>query len=627
MFMSIKQLFRTPVKVILFFLLLASSTALLVLGTNLWLDTKQKVDQVEEKFTTIGTVQQIENATKTSGVWDASWEEYTYFINPVYDSVISSDVLDFEGAEYVGTPEQRPYYFAYLPEYARRSEGYIPVAQNTLIAEFEPLEDCVPSKPVQVKIKNVLFGNDQNSEGFWFCDHITETPEPLEKGKTYIAVLAPGAGLHPELPEEQNKVELAACYLPYSSQYDTNGKKLEDDFTPEPRANGNTKKWEEVTPDFYEEGGRGQYWLKLVEDFKRRDSYYKVLPTGNLELLPSFHSGETQIRDGRKFTKEEIEEGKAVCLVSFSFATTNNVRVGDTLPLSLFASNYAYAPSQNIAYTNLNAIGEAYETFWFAEYEIVGTYISTVTGLSDPNKIEMADDLIIIPDTSVKASDENNIVDFGVMRASTTSFQIPNGTIAEFTEAFNKAVPESAFLAISFDDGGYEQVIGSLNQMRSFAILLFAIGLFSVLAVIILLLYFFILRQRKRTAIERSLGMTRHACRVSLISGVLLLSVIAILVGSFSSTLLVERVSEFDLAGQNETGYNTKYTIGIADDSAQSVLDDIDGEQPLADSAWTLYLSLTICGVLILFTWICAWFLVNHNLKIEPLLLLGAREE
>ena len=44
---SLKQLLRTPVKAVLFFLLMTAATALLVLGANLWAQTQVKIDAAE----------------------------------------------------------------------------------------------------------------------------------------------------------------------------------------------------------------------------------------------------------------------------------------------------------------------------------------------------------------------------------------------------------------------------------------------------------------------------------------------------------------------------------------------------------------------------------------------------
>ena len=91
---SLKQLLRTPVKAVLFFLLMAAATALLVLGANLWAQTQAQMDAVEKQFTTLGTVEQKPNRTQMRTGWNAADGAYYSEAEPVYDSVISADVLD-----------------------------------------------------------------------------------------------------------------------------------------------------------------------------------------------------------------------------------------------------------------------------------------------------------------------------------------------------------------------------------------------------------------------------------------------------------------------------------------------------------------------------------------------------
>ena len=149
MLKSLKQLLRTPVKAVLFFLLMTAATALLVLGAGLWLNTQHKIDAAESTFTTIGTVTQKENAVQVSPLWSASTKSYMSFSSPVYDSLIDESVLDFSGAEYLAGPERRPYYTSVLPN-CQHSVTKLGFEDEWIVAEFEPLEDCVPMQPVQV---------------------------------------------------------------------------------------------------------------------------------------------------------------------------------------------------------------------------------------------------------------------------------------------------------------------------------------------------------------------------------------------------------------------------------------------------------------------------------------------
>ena len=56
---SIKQLLRQPGKAILFFLLMAASTALVVTGAVLTIENNKRLRIVEETYSTIGYVEQL----------------------------------------------------------------------------------------------------------------------------------------------------------------------------------------------------------------------------------------------------------------------------------------------------------------------------------------------------------------------------------------------------------------------------------------------------------------------------------------------------------------------------------------------------------------------------------------
>ena len=237
MLKSLKQLLRTPMKTCLFFLLMTAATALLVLGAGLWLNTQHKIDAAESAFTTIGTVTQKENAVQVSPLWSASTKSYMSFSSPVYDSLIDESVLDFSGVEYLAGPERRPYYTSVLPN-CQHSVTKLGFEDEWIVAEFEPLEDCVPTQPVQVKVKRILFGNLHDSDTFWFCDHYTESPEKMEAGKTYISIMHPTPNMHAEYLNDPSgasgsALEMTALNLVYASQYTETGEPIKAVFAEE----------------------------------------------------------------------------------------------------------------------------------------------------------------------------------------------------------------------------------------------------------------------------------------------------------------------------------------------------------------------------------------------------------
>lgn len=616
MLKSLKQLLRTPVKAVLFFLLMTAATALLVLGANLWAQTQAQMDAVEKQFTTLGTVEQKPNRTQMRTGWDAADGAYYSEAEPVYDSVISADVLDFDGANYLKAPEKRLYYLADLQGLAVRDGG---TALFYPVVEFTPAETAVPDHPIKVYVQRFLYPeaeNQNNEYEIYVCDHWTENPAPLEAGKTYVAYTNVIVNHH---ENAKSSIEYALIAAERSTQCDAGGNLLESDMQ--------TRTFDEVTAGFYETE-RGQYWLELSKALSMWDTTAPVLPVTDTALLPSFHDRTVYVREGRTFSAEDLENGAAVCLVSEEFARKNGLSIGDKVELPLYGVNEKDSPHRTFGdgsglrtFSLLNAQNRAYTPFWTAKYEIIGTYYSVGTYGKPAGSIEMALNLFLIPANSVKADFAGNIVDSGPMQRATTSFQIPNGTVDNYITAYNRNVPAEVRenLEITFDDNGYSQIIGGLLNMRYVAIILFAAGLLSALAILVLLLYFFIVKQKKRTAIERSLGMSKAQCRVSLMAGILVLALVASVIGVGIGAVLLQSNVLTDTAQSETEEIDTTFSIW-AKGQTEVTEPETDATVPVA-----VYVFIPVC--LLVFIFLLSLVLVNRNLKTEPILLLSGKGE
>lgn len=616
MLKSLKQLLRTPVKAVLFFLLMTAATALLVLGANLWAQTQAQMDAVEKQFTTLGTVEQKPNRTQMRTGWNAADGAYYSEAEPVYDSVISADVLDFDGANYLKAPEKRPYYLADLQGLAVRDGG---TALFYPVVEFTPAETAVPDHPIKVYVQRFLYPeaeNQNNEYEIYVCDHWTENPAPLEAGKTYVAYTNVIVNHH---ENAKSSIEYALIAAERSTQCDAGGNLLESDMQ--------TRTFDEVTAGFYETE-RGQYWLELSKALSMWDTTAPVLPVTDTALLPSFHDRTVYVREGRTFSAEDLENGAAVCLVSEEFARKNGLSIGDKVELPFYGVNEKDSPHRTFGdgsglrtFSLLNAQNRTYTPFWTAKYEIIGTYYSVGTYGKPAGSIEMALNLFLIPANSVKADFASNIVDSGPMQRATTSFQIPNGTIDDYMAAYNRNVPAEARenLEITFDDNGYSQIIGGLLNMRYVAIILFAAGLLSALAILVLLLYFFIVKQKKRTAIERSLGMSKAQCRVSLMAGILVLALVASVIGVGIGAVLLQSDVLTGTAQSETEEIDTTFSIW-AKGQTEVTEPETDATVPVA-----VYVFIPVC--LLVFIFLLSLVLVNRNLKTEPILLLSGKGE
>ena len=112
--------------------------------------------------------------------------------------------------------------------------------------------------------------------------------------------------------------------------------------------------------------------------------------------------------------------------------------------------------------------------------------------------------------------------------------------------------------------------------------------------------------------------MSKNQCRVSLASGVVVLSAVAVILGTAASTVLFDKVQTLDLTGQTEHTFSTEYSLW---NQTTARVSDMENEENL------LPMNISISFMFIVLDSILSVILVNKNLKYEPILLLNERTE
>lgn len=637
---SIKQLFRQPGKAILFFLLMAASTALVVTGVVMTIENTQRIQMVEDTYSTIGMVEQLPVGTDAEVYPDPCLGTFTKFLSDYGDGYVQAESLDFPGAGYISSPEYRPYYISYLPDMSHTETVWKPKRH---ILEFTPVKATTGDEgPVEVEITKVLysnvFGNSLNDRGgckdqtlhegdtIQLCQCFGITRYPLQPGEKYVSCVY----LYYHCPTHDVD-EYVAYSRPHSSQRNPDGTLIENDSFPDvlerdtanPRSVRSPQISHVTGSDFYEKGNPGYRYVQWAEHYEIEDELYMTVATNSMNLLPTWHEENMVIASGREISTEEFAEGAMVCLVPDKLANRNRLSVGDKIDLPLLCSYYGdlsnidgVAPAD---LSLLNANGEYYEPFWEQEYEIVGIY--TRYG----SYMEVGEDMFIIPAKSVQASDENNIAWFEPMSKATVSFEIPNGNITEFNNALLKAVPEAENLDITYDDRGYSEIMKSLDNSRGMALLLLLVGIMAALCIVALLLYFFVAKEKKRTAIERSLGMSKRQCRVSLLAGLMILTIVAAGIGSLCGAVVLDKVQETTAKTEIVDNLESQYTYDTryspwAKNRELAENTDIEVETPV-----TLYFitPMMICCLVL----IGALLLMRYSFSIDPIYMLSSKEK
>lgn len=599
---SIRQLRRTPLKTALFLLLIIATGMLLSLGCSLWVMNNRNIDYYENSFVTIGTVEQKLESIAQVEQWDIIYKDYVIFPRAVYGEVLPSSVLDYKGAGYLEKPEKRPFYGSYSPEY-KIEKPFSPCS----VIEVVPVEDGTPNQPVEVQVTKVLYGDYVvKGQTIEIYDETLEDPKPMDQGKTYVLCVL----YLPIMEGDQFGHQFCPISAIVSRQYHPDGTRIPP--TPE-----DDSLYYEVTEGFYETE-TGERYLEYV---KSLDQYFHALPvtgTNSTILLMPFYDKDAYILQGRDITEDEYEKGEKVCLLPRKFAKDNNLTVGDTIHLQLYFADYRSAASEvfdNSVCAEINAEGKAYPVFEDSRYTVVGIYDMT-SGAGNGN-FGLAKDEVIIPSKSITNSDSNNIMSFGPMKSNTTSFRIPNGTIEEFMKAWGKSGYDN--LEIKFYDRGYSKLKAGIDNMKNMSLALIAVGFVMVISILLFFSHILITKQIKRTAIESSLGMGRRECRVSLLTGIL---VILILGGALGSTL--GGVLSLKLSGNSAeiSHYDTMYSSGMADDLMDQNTRDKEEDIPVI-----ILISALSMSLIVLMGTVISLYKINANLKCEPMELLSRQKE
>ncbi len=602
----IRQIFRTPVQSIFIVVLVMIVTVMLVMGGNLWVISGRLSKAYEDDFITIGTVTQKPDTMRESTEWDAEKGDYLIYKASVYNRYATEEDLDFPAVEYIVEPEKRVYWGSYMPEYVQVNDMLSYSSDDfVIVAEFSPVEDCTPNESVKIKITKIL-GNAQMLENstVWFCDHNNRYPGELKTDKTYVAMITQKNWTHGSQWEEGGYEYQTLEYSPGSvtpSLYTPEGNKIEDPLE--------MQGIYEVTEGFYEtESGR-----RFLEITNLAAVYYDtqpVLGTNSTDLLMPFYEGNAWVCEGRYPTKEEYAKGSCVCLIPRAFAENNGLSVGDQVMTRLYYTCsadmaewiFGLAGGGGIGFSCLGLDGRLLQPFEEKPYTIVGLYdyTPTMTGLGR--------DELIVPFNSVQNKAEN-IVLFSVMSDENTSFQIENGTIADFLEASAKNGVDN--LVYTFYDRGYSALMEGIQNLKNMSAALFVMGLIAAVILTLQISHIYITKQKKRLAIERLLGMTGKKCRNISLAGILLLLLLGAVPGVAAGMAVSEQVNIEDM-GQED--FNRKYsTLKLAAEAEVALSGQNQADFPVSCmmGGLVLMLGIGISGVK-----------VGNILKGEPLYLV-----
>ncbi len=630
-----KELLRTPIKTLLFLLMLALATALLVLGVNLYCSCETARQEVSQNYKTVGTVEQVPDSTMS----EEEREHYVFMSTEedpygLFTKQIPEDA--FDGLPTKGPVENRPTLIT-TGEFDAKLSAKGP-------AGFNVPYRLSAAQVIMFSVDNLLDTDDEESMQLYECNYarfqfpatllelngyrLTEAEQEqhqmrlywpynenehvrLEPGVEYIAWCEPGYGGGVEMtfflqrmtrPEAVGKTWMESYQFPQIVYENSEG---------------------------FESTEAGQ-WMQYLMDYSHKieeisNQTVITVPTSSLSLLDPFYREAVTIKYGRAITEEEFASGAKVCLIPDTFRTypdfMNLVDVGDKVRLDWRGAVYGWAPSlfsQVEGYQATPVSTSMLDIEGSEEYEVVGIYVQEDGAdnyLANGSGMNLGAYEIIVPSASYDFDSITPIFG-GTIEPGCCSFLLENGSSQAFLEAWEKS-EYSEQVHISLNDQGYTAIAKGLDAVSLLSFILMLSGGISVLCLLFFFVYLQIARRQREAAIQLSLGVSKRRCAAFLLLSVLLIAFAGIALGAGAGHMVTNQVSSQVYSQAKESGYSREYSDQF--EASQDKAYDYD-----SSASWQLALWAglgTVAAALLLSSAVTA-----QTLRKEPLEQLTRKE-
>ena len=525
--LSLKQLLREPIKLILFILLISASTIFIIMQSMMFRKSMTELNSIYESYDVVGTVAVASN----------------YYIKahetPMEDRKDSTlfsyeDILPIINSEYVEVVDARRVLAGYIPGVRRLCKG----------------------------------------GPFWIDDlfiGIGDIADIDDEGNKYFKVKEKWFGFYEEVGDALCIQHKTKIIINATEDPDFDGMKLGESYLIALRRNHNGKYYidtqhgvclqgsidEKISEDMSTETFMNSPFQFLASSYLYNHVGYsfQILYTKDLLHIPDFHNGKVELILGRDFTKEEYQEGRKVCIISREMAIENQLEIGDKLAIQLTdmlgTDGTAHKSLQYVPYSPSSislTTGKPRVVYSFMlppeEYEVVGIYQRYNGNYNDPYYFD--NNTIFVPDTSWDLSAyeyDNDDLQYSFQRHSyrrnAFSFVLKS---PEVKDEFLKQIEADGFpmedLEITFIDGGLYLVADTLSRMKDSALLILVFAVIVLIVVTLLTAFFFIAKKKKEYSCMRLLGLRKGRCNRILIGSLLLIGIVGIVIGSISASII-----------------------------------------------------------------------------------------
>ena len=577
---ALKRLYRTPVKTIIFILLISLSASALSISAGMWKYSYDSIKHSKDAFTTIGILRELEFTEQI----------YKNSVKPKYDYELLGKVKEAAaGLQYTRYTDNREYLMGYSPNvtssvingnydssypYAYsivtgvcESVGYSNYANYSAIIKID--KEDLNILPYFVENLNYSDTEYIDIQGHYLT---SDLDFPFKAGEKYI-IYAYINGYDYEYKRWVGYLDYKKTeYSEYSERYVLSDKEK----TEHPEFNRDSV--QRILDDsmlschilstdaksFLDSGN--ERWKEIVNNCRITKHSTEILLTDNIYSIYSFNIGDVFILRGRAIRKDEYEQGAKVCVVNSSFLYANNLKIGDKVKLSVYESDFI----EDYKMIRSGSVGEAagendtedfftplgYEGQGFIneiEYEIVGVY--RLPPSAERGELLLSSNVMIVPSKSIEGDFNTKPTEAEVVRDVDGTIQrfkmertsipgsfsvvIENGKTKEFEEEMAALGYGGMFY---YFDQNYSQISGILDGYLKTASFIVLISILAWVCIAAVFLSIYMISSRKSLATMLSLGSGRIKAFMSEMTGISVIILIASILGMIAGMILYGKV-------------------------------------------------------------------------------------
>lgn len=575
---SILTLFRSPIKTLITFLLLAITAFAFVSRGMEYAATERTIAEVERSYTAVGTMALTEQgfadfrASRGNEIADQVAKSFQQTYGENY-----MDWLQFRGGI---DPEAIELVFSskYVEAYELRhtaggitSEDYQNATERPVdyqlfdhwldnaIVIATCLSDCqtdMLNSQVYYRVEELLAGDEALypvgvTPKFYISESGLAVPEPLVEAKYTFSIIAPVSGgdteiYHKLIAGHHYLMFLCPTYASRNQNESHIGGNMGGFFDygfPARLIDLTLLEEEKGEPITYEDYAFVME-SRIGQILKTNQYTQELVYTSDMSLLPRFHDGSIYITEGRMITPSD---NGYVCVINADYAARNGISLGDSIEFSVEPNTMVYGGeiSARDVYMPVEPYFDAERTEYdftpeTRGYEVVGIWTTALReNTIEPDALVYALNTVFVPESTYPWAEEVEPLNF----PQAISFRLKNpGDADRMQHELGPRLEEMGYRLI-IDDMGYSALSQTFGTMRQSAVIGFAAMTAALLLSLVLITYLFVIRRKGEYAIMRALGVPARRCGASLLAGLLVLSTAAVAVGCAVSFAMMRGIA------------------------------------------------------------------------------------